>query len=209
MNPGRMQLVLALGIATASAAHAGEGWVSLFDGQTLSGWKASEATDSFEVVDGAIVARGKPRSHLFYIGDGEAFESFELALEVKAGPGSNSGVYFHTRYQERGWPRHGFEAQVNGSHRDPVKTGSLYHVVDVEKSPVPDDEWFRYTIRVEGKRIVIRVNGKTTVDYTEPEGKRPGPRFTSVIDQGTFALQAHDPRSVVYFKNIRVRRLPD
>jgi hypothetical protein len=204
-----MQLALVLMIVAAGAAQPDSGWRTLFDGQTLSGWKASEASDSFEVVDGAIVARGKPRSHLFFLVDDEPYKNFELTLEVKAGPGSNSGVYFHTRYQERGWPKYGFEAQINTSHRDRVKTGSLYHVVDVEQSSVPDDEWFAYTIRVEGKRVVIRVNGETTVDYTEPEGKRAGRRFTALLDRGTFALQAHDPRSIVSFKNIRVRRLPD
>jgi len=180
-------------------------WVSLFDGATLDGWQANEAPESFVVEDGTIVARGAPRSHLFYVGEGAPFRDFELEVEVRTAPRSNSGIYFHTRYQDTGWPREGFEVQINATHSDRSKTGSLYHVVDVRNSPVRDGEWFQYRVQVEGRRVQIQVNDVTTVDYTEPEGKKAGQRFTHRLGEGTFALQAHDPRSVVAFRNLRVR----
>jgi len=188
-----------------------DGWVSLFDGQSLDGWKANENADSWSVYDGAIVAHGKPKSHLFYVGpevENRPLVNFEFKAEVLTRPGSNGGVYFHTRYQDTGWPKYGFEIQVNNTHRDPVKTGSLYHVVNVTTAPANDNEWFELRIIVNGKRVETYVNGTRLVDYTEPDGKQPGKDFTRVLDQGTFALQAHDPKSEVQFRNLRVRRLP-
>jgi len=183
-----------------------EGWESLFDGKTLNGWKASENKNTFSVRDGMIVAAG-PRSHLFYVGpiQNANFKNFELKAEVMTKPGSNSGIYFHTEYQETGWPSKGYEAQVNNTHTDWRKTGSLYAVKDVNESPTKDNEWFTEHIIVRDKRIIIKVNGKTMVDWTEPEDfaleGQPGRKLSS----GTFALQGHDPKSVVYFKNIMVK----
>jgi len=183
-----------------------EGWESLFDGKTLNGWKASENKNSFSVRDGMIVAAG-PRSHLFYAGpiQNANFKNFELKAEVMTKPGSNSGIYFHTEYQETGWPSKGYEAQINNTHTDWRKTGSLYAVKDVNESLAKDNEWFTEHIIVRDKRIIIKVNDKTMVDWTEPEDftleGQPGRKLSS----GTFALQGHDPKSVVYFKNIMVK----
>lgn len=189
-----------------SPAKDDEGFVTLFNGKDLSGWKNNERPESFVVKDGAIVAQGD-RSHLFYVGDDKPFKNFELRLKVMTTPGSNAGVYFHTKYQDQGWPKFGFEAQVNSTHKDPIKTGSIYQVKNITDAPSKDDEWFDYTIRVEGKHITTIVDGKVQADYTEPEDAQPGKDFTRVVDAGTFCLQAHDPKSVVYFKDIRVKRL--
>jgi hypothetical protein len=190
-----------------SSALAADGWVSLFDGKSLDGWKASENKSSIKVEDGAIVVNG-PRSHLFYMGDDKPFENFEFKAKVLTKEKANSGIYFHTKYQETGWPKFGYEAQVNNTHGDPKKTGSLYAVENILKAPAKDNEWFDYYIRVEGKNIVIKINDKTVIDYTEPEGREAGKDFTRVLDKGTFAFQAHDPISEVRFKDIQVRRLP-
>ncbi len=183
------------------------GWVSLFDGQTLDGWKANENVDSWSVEDGLLTAKG-PRSHLFYVGDEEPFVNFELEVVAMTKPNSNSGVYFHTQYQDSGWPKYGFEAQVNQTYKDPQKTGSLYGVAKILEAPANDDEWFTMVVRVEGKHITVTVDGESIVDYTEPEDAVAGEDFTRVVDKGTFALQAHDPESVVQYKSLRVRRLP-
>jgi len=184
------------------------GWISLFDGKTLNGWKASENKDTFSVRDGMIVVDG-PRSHLFYVRPVENadFKNFELKADIMTRPGSNSGIYFHTEYQETGWPDKGYEVQVNNTHSDWRKTGGLYAVQDVREG-VKDNEWFTEHIIVQGKRIIIKVNGQTTVDYVEPEDVNypnfPGRKISS----GTFALQGHDPKSVIYYKNIMVKPLP-
>jgi len=125
-------------------------------------------------------------------------------------PGSNSGIYFHTTYQEGGWPEKGFEVQVNNSHTDWRRTGSLYAVVDVKEQWVKDNVWFTEHITVQGKRVIIKINDRTVVDYTEPENIVPPKGMEGrVISSGTFALQGHDPKSKVYFKNIMVKPLAD
>ena len=187
-------------------------WITLFDGKSLDGWKASEEPGSFAVKDGTIVANvtGKNRSHLFYIAEAKPFKNFEFEGEVKTLPGSNSGIYFHTEFQDSGWPKKGFEAQINNSFpTDPRRTGSLYGVDDVADPPVKDNEWFKYYIKVEGKHIVIKLDDKVVVDYTEPEHPKPYQDRDRKIGEGTIALQSHPDSSQVYFRNLRIRRLPD
>ena len=187
-----------------------DGWISLFDGKSFNGWKVNENKDTFSIRDGMIVVDG-PRSHLFYTGpvNKADFKNFELKAEVMTKPNANSGIYFHTEYQETGWPAKGYEVQVNNSHGDWRKTGSLWAVQDVREG-VKDNEWFTEHIIVKGKHIVIKVNGKTVVDWTEPEGWKPPEGMSGrKVSSGTFALQGHDPKSVIFYKNIRVRPLPE
>jgi type 1 glutamine amidotransferase len=186
-----------------------DGWIELFDG-TLNNWKASENKDTFSARDGMIVVDG-PRSHLFYVGpvNNANFKNFELKVEVMTKSRANSGIYFHTEYQERGWPDKGFEVQVNNTHSDWRKSGGLYAVQDVRESQ-KDNEWFEEHIIVRGKHVVIKVNGKTTVDWTEPEGWTPPRNMAGrKISKGTFALQGHDPKSVIFYRSVKVKPLPD
>lgn len=186
-------------------------WVSLFDGKSLKGWKVGNNAGTFTVQDGAIVANGDV-AHLFYNGDVQQheFKNFEFKAEVMTTPGSNSGIYFHTIYQESGWPKKGYEVQVNNSHTDWRRTGSLYAIEDVKDVLVKDNEWYSEYFMVKGKRVVIKINDKTVVDYTEPDNvQRPADMPGRVLSSGTFALQGHDPKSKVYFKNILVKPLAD
>lgn len=203
---------LALSLSTGLlAAEKSNDWVSLFNGKNLDGWKQSTEGESFTVVDGVIVAKGEPKGHLYYNGSfmNHNFRNFELEVDVKTMPGANAGVYFHTQYQKGGWPEVGFEAQVNATHGDWKKSGGLYNVSDVRRSPVPDNEWWKYNIRVEGRRVVVKINGKVTTDWTQPDDfilkNNPG----RLLGSGTIAFQAHDPKSIVHFKNVRIKPLPD
>ncbi len=191
------------------ARQPGSDWVSLFDGKTFANWKVGDNASTFSIEDGKVVAHG-PVAHLFYVGDVEHhnFRNFEFKADVMTMPGSNSGIYFHTEYQESSWPKKGYEAQVNNSHSDWRRTGSLYGISDVKEVYVKDSEWFTEYIKVEGKRVVIKINDRTVVDYTEPaDVQRPEGDAGRVLSSGTFALQGHDPNSKVYFKNIFVRPL--
>ncbi len=185
------------------------GFVTLFDGKSFNGWKINESPESWKIEDGAIVAHGA-RSHLFYVGDDKPFKNFHFKAEVKTTPGSNGGIYFHTKYQDVDWPRYGFECQVNVTHKDPKKSSSLYAVENVLDPPVKDNEWYTQEIIVEGRKVVLKLNGKVMVEYTEPENPKAfSDKFDRRLGEGTFALQAHDPESVVYFRNLRVKRLKD
>ncbi len=194
--------------ATLPAQDAG--WVSLFDGKTLDGWKVGENAATFSVADGAIVVNG-PRAHLYYVGpvQNHEFKNFEFKADVMTTTGSNSGLYFHTAYQEGGWPSKGYEVQVNNSHTDPKRTAGLYNVQDNMEAPAKDGEWFTMQIVVKGKQITTSVNGKTISNYTEPDAvDRPADMKARVLSSGTFAIQGHDPKSKVLVKNIMVKPLP-
>lgn len=221
----------ALALSPACFAQ-GDGWVSMFNGKDLAGWKSNEEVPGvFTVENGELKVSGG-RAHLFYMGpNGEAsFQSFELKLKAKTTPGSNSGVYFHTQYQATGWPDKGYECQVNSTHKDPKKTGSLYGVINIlallegQKEPeggkhikVPlapskDDEWFDYDIKVEGKHITLKVNGQVTVDFVEPEGWDPAKELKGMpgrkLSAGTIAIQGHDPMSTTFYKDIFIKVIP-
>lgn len=186
-------------------------WISIFDGKSLTNWKASENPATFTVENGSIVVHG-PRAHLFYEGPvmNHQFKNFELKVRVMTTQGSDSGIFIHTAYQENGWPSKGYEVQVNNSHTDWRRTGSLYAVQDVKEVYVKDNEWYTEYIKVQGRKITIKINETTVVDYAEPEDiEKTEGRAEKHLSMGTFALQGHDPNSKVYFKEILVKPLPE
>jgi 3-keto-disaccharide hydrolase len=185
------------------------GFTQLFNGKDWTGWKvANEA--SFKIQDGAIVANGSA-GHAYYDGPfmNHTFRNFELKVDVMTKPNSNGGIFVLTQFQEKGFPSKGFEIQVNNTYaRDPVKSGSLYHVSDVTEAPAKDDEWFTEHIIVKDDTVTIRVNDKQVVQWTQTKEWAADPKNANkVMSAGTIALQAHDPGSTVYYKNIRVKPL--
>ncbi|MDP4252325.1 MAG: DUF1080 domain-containing protein [Bacteroidota bacterium] len=188
----------------------GHGWISLFDGKSLDGWRASDKPGTFSVEDGSIKVAG-PTSHLYYEGPvmNHNFKNFEFKALVMTRPGSNSGIYFHTAYQDKSFPDKGFEVQVNNSHSDWKRTGGLYDIKDTKEVYVKDNEWFTEDILVQGKHVVVKLNNRVVTDWTQPDGFVPPENHPGrIISSGTFALQGHDPKSVVYFKDIMVKPLP-
>ena len=210
-----IRLTFAVLLAGATATFGQSGFIPLFNGKDFTGWKISGNQSTFQIKDGAMVANG-PVAHAFYDGpvNNHDFKNFELMVDVMTLPNSNGGIYFHTEFQERGFPRKGFEVQVNNTFaKDPVKSGSLYHVKEVGeqdiKDIVKDNEYFTEHIIVQGDTVTIRLNGKEVVKWTQPadwNGGREG--SARLLGHGTFALQGHDPNSTVYYKNIRVKPLP-
>ncbi len=209
---------VSLAAAPAPAPDDGTGWIELFDGKSLDGWQPSENKDSWKVIDGQLAAEG-PRSHLFYNGPvrGADFKNFDLDVELMARHECNSGVYFHTRYQETNFPIKGFEVQVNntatgeGTYREHKKTGSLYGVRNVYKQFIGDDQWFRMKVSVRGKNVQIWLDDMQVVNYTEPNPPiiPAGMETQRFLDHGTFALQCHNNGSHARFRSVRVRPLAD
>ncbi len=199
----RTVVIVLVAAACASAAPPGgpDGWRPLFDGRTLAGWRASEHPATFRAAGGEIVVHG-PRAHLFYEGPvmNHEFRDFELTADVLTKPGANSGIFIRTAFQPAGWPSRGYEVQVNNSHTDWRRTGSLYAVQDVREAG-RDGEWFTIHTIVRGRRVRVLVNGRQVVDYTEPADSAT--RLTG----GTIALQGHDPESEVRYRNVMVRPL--
>lgn len=176
-----------------------DGFVQLFNGKDLTGWEVfPSGTGNWKVEDGILIGSG-PASHLFTKRDD--YENFVYRIEAKINDHGNSGQYFRTEFG-KGFPK-GYEAQINSTHKDPVKTGSLYNfgaqggtVKDILVKP---DEWFTQEVTAIGTHIVIKVNGKTTVDLKDEK---------NLHSKGRFALQQHDPGTVVMFRKIEVKELP-
>ena len=178
-------------------------WISLFDGHSFTGWKPAEHPATFTIADGMIAVLGE-RAHLFYEGPvaNHNFKNFEFNIQIMTTPGSNSGIFIHTGYQDEGWPKKGYEIQVNNTHTDWRRTASIYAVKDLKETPAKDNEWFEERIIVQGRKITIKINDKIVNEYTEPA---TGGRLSS----GTIALQGHDPKSKVFYKDIKIRLLAD
>ncbi len=186
-----------------------DGFYSLFDGKTLDGWKANKKSDAWKVEDGKIIVSNGP-SHLFYEGPvkNHDFKNFHLKAIVMTHPHANSGIYFHTKMDEGDWPGQGFEAQVNCTHGDWKKTGSLYDIVNIKDPHHVDEKWFLYDIIVKDNHVELKIDGQTVCDWTQPEGfKPPDGHAGRFLQHGTFALQGHDPGSKTEFKDIRVKPL--
>jgi hypothetical protein len=188
-----MRLLTIVALLALPLVAAEKGWIKMFDGKTLNGWKANERPENWTVVDGAIQGKGE-RSHLFWMK--QECVDCEFKAEVKLNKGGNSGMYFRAEFGE-GWPK-GYEAQVNNSHKDPVRTGSLYNMVKIFEQLVPDDTWWTQHIIVQGNHIIIKVNDKTVVDYIDEK---------NTYTKGYLALQQHDPGSVVMYRNLMFRPL--
>ena len=170
-------------------------WVQLFNGKDLEGWMTHpDDKAKWEVKEGVLVGTGEA-GHLFSKrGD---YENFVYRVEAKINDHGNSGQYFRTKYGPS-FPK-GYEAQINSTHSDPVRTGSLYNFVAVRDMLVKPDEWFTQEVTAVGNHIVIKVNGKTTVDFVDKK---------NTYTKGHFALQQHDPGTVVMFRKIEVKELP-
>ncbi len=185
-----------------------EGKIIAFVGKTKPK-KAKDGTETpgkeitlWQIKDGAIVGGG-PASHLF--SERGDYTDFEYRIEAKINDKGNSGQYIRTEFGP-GFPK-GYEIQINATHGDAVKSGSLYPAngIDrdekhlVRKANHNPDEWFTQEVIAVGPKITIMTNGKTMVDYTIPGDKY----FT----KGHFALQAHDPGSIMSFKKIAVKEI--
>ena len=188
-------LVLAVSCLAADkpAKADSTGWITIFDGKTLNGWKAGDNPESWSVKNGAITGDGE-RSHLFYME--QQCENCEFKADVKLNHGGNSGMYFRAAFGPD-WPK-GYEAQVNNTHSDWKRTGSLYNFANVREQLVPDDTWWNQHIIADGNHIIILVNDKKVVDYVDEK---------NTYTKGYLALQQHNKGSVVEYKNLMMKVL--
>jgi hypothetical protein len=187
-------VALLLASVAAPAKDKGGKWIKMFDGKSLKGWKTADNPESWKAVGGELVGKGL-HSHLFWMV--RECENCEFKAEVLTKPKTNSGMYFRTAFGP-GFPK-GYEAQVDNTHRDPVRTGSLYNFVKIFDQLVKDDVWFTQHIIANGNHIVIKVNDKVVVDYVDEK---------NTFTKGYLALQQHDPSGEVHYRNLMMRVLP-
>ena len=192
-------IVLAAPACGRAQSETGE-WVALFDGKTLQGWESwdrkgkADLAKNWKVEDGAIYGFGEV-AHLF--SERGDYRDFHLRAEIKIADKGNSGMYFRTQ-KGPGYPE-GYEAQVNSTGRDPVKTGSLYNRVLIKEILVPADEWFTYEVIVKGNHFTVILNGKTLYEYVDQANQ---------YKSGHVAFQQHDPGSKVWIRKVEIMETP-
>jgi hypothetical protein len=227
--------MLPFALVPAAADNDTEKWTPLFNGKDLTGWKIhpnpnpgaiqkivtkkqgdkviayygklvgqDKEVPLWRVEDGVLIGSG-PATHLF--SERGDYQNFRYRVEAMINDHGNSGQYFRTQFGP-GFPK-GYEAQINSTHGDPIRGGSLYPSFGPPKEDLPKiiirdrlyqpNEWFTQEVIAVGNHIVIKVNGKTTVDYVDPK---------NTYTKGHFALQGHDPGTVVKFRKVEVIELP-
>ena len=237
--PVALACLLTTGSLIADPTPPEPGFVSLFDGKTLEGWKIGDNAEVFQVRDGMIVmecpATNHNCAHIFYNGDlnNHAFKNFDLRVDLMTFRCANSGIYFHTKYQASGWPNHGIECQVDNSHSDWRRTGSLWGIRNISwgpeappadnkemvtilpQPPVTDNVWYTQEVIYQNGLVTVKLNGKTMFEYQVPQAdvEHKLPTGSTWLPAGTICLQGHPPMqdqiSKVCFKNIRLKVLPD
>jgi hypothetical protein len=191
-----------------------DGFVPLFNGTDLSGWKAYDfKKDQWAAENGMVVCKGPQGG---WLGTTRDYADFELRLEYRLTPGGNSGVYI--RAPEKGHiSRVGMEIQIlDDAHPKYAKldfyqyTGSIYHVVAPTRRPgKAAGEWNAMSIRAKGREVVVRLNGVTIVDadlercLKDPAVAKEHPGLAR--SSGRIGLQSHTDR--VEFRNLRIKEL--
>jgi len=203
----RFVVCIATVLSMSHAAHAVAAeaeWIPLFDGKTLEGWEKVGRPDSvWQVQDGAL--RGSGGASMLVCTKGP-YKNFRYRAEVKINDGGNSGLYFRTKSKPTF--SDGYEAQIDSTHRDPIRTGSLYGFCHVYKQLVKPDAWFTYELEVRDDiwrgrpmtRIKITIDGNELYEYLD---------FALTFKEGHFAFQQHDPGSKVSIRKVEVIPLVD
>jgi len=210
-------LLTAIALCSApSRSSAQQGWVTILDASSFKDWKVAPESPASKVVESAtekrVIAGDSLHDGRWTFTDGVLhgeggvshifsprgdYENFDYKAEIKIKDKGNSGQYFRTAWGN-GFPS-GYEAQVNSTHTDPKRTGSLYNFKNVMEMLVPPDTWFTQEVIADGNHIIIKVNGKTTVDYVDEK---------NTYTKGYLALQQHNKGSVVEYKDLMFKRLP-
>jgi WD40 repeat protein len=198
-----------------SASASADGFVPLFNGKDKTEWRTHPTQPgdwrivkgtNGDVLTGSGTMKLKQGSHLF--SERGDYKDFHLRVQARINNGGNSGVYFRTQFGP-GFPK-GYEAQINSTHGDPIKTGSLYPSFNAKLTKeqrdklivyamlVRPDEWFTLEVIAQGNHIVIKVNDKPTVDFVDE---------SNAYTKGHIALQQHDPQTVCEFRRIEIKEL--
>jgi hypothetical protein len=195
----------------ADAPNPGEeGFQPLFDGRSLEGWQRFGGKgEAWRVEDGMIVSQGHGGG---WLGTNRDYADFQLRLEFRLSPGSNSGVYLRAPADTSHISRTGMEIQVLDEeaprHRNIQpwqRTGAIYHVAAPKPGHLkPTGEWNTLEVLADGPRVRIWLNGEEVVDdrldsHPELEREHPGLKRTS----GRIGLQSHNDR--VEFRNLRIK----
>lgn len=202
----------ALLVTTSLVRAEDDGFVSLFDGKTLTGWQG--AVDGYLVEEGAIVCDPKKGGFLY---TDKEYGDFVLKLEFQLTPGANNGIGIRT--PKGGDPAYvGMELQVLDDSSDKYKNlkeyqyhGSIYGVVAAKRGhQKPVGEWNTQEITVKGKEVKVVLNGETIVDANIQKASTPktidGNKHPGLErEKGFICFCGHGAK--VAFRNIKIKEL--
>ena len=219
-TPALLRAAACLMLANSSVARADDGWLDLFDGESLDGWVQKNGAATYAVEDGAIVGRtteGSPNSFLSTIKD---YGNFELLVDVKVDDRLNSGIQI--RSQTTDGSNHGRvngpQVEIEASGPNGAEAGYVYGEATGRGWLTPeerlqphkhfqDGEWNTYRILANGPRIQTWINDEPIEDLTDEAIFESHPT-------GFISLQVHGIKKgtgpyQVAWRNIKLRRLPE
>lgn len=212
--------IAVVSIAFCFSSTFADDWTSLFDGNSLDGWKPSRDNTQFAIADGVILATSSNQTGFLHTI--ERYGDFELKLEVKLHDTDlNSGVQIRTaltRTNDAGKVRpsiHGPQVDIGKS---PGRSGHLFNQGNgawitpkedlLRNEQMINGKWNKLRVLAVGPRIQTWINGKQVADVTNDA-------VYATYPAGVIALQVHGVRKSpekarhVAFRSIRIRKLQD
>lgn len=216
MNRNLLLAVVALvGLSAfgAAAVAADDGWVSLFDGKTLKGWRQINGLAKYEAKDGTIVGTSVPNSPNSFLCTKKTYGDFELEFDVRCDARLNSGCQIRSESKPdyQNGRVHGYQVEIavdgySGAIYDEARRGVF---LNERKEPTPEqkallkkDAWNHYRVICQGDHIQAWVNG---VQVTDLHDKMTARGFIGLQVHGVGALT--DPLKVEW-RSLRLRKLP-
>jgi len=199
-------LLAAVGTALA-AEETEEGFVPLFNGKDLSGWEGDKKL--WIVEDGMLIGRSPGIRHNDFLATTKEYGDFVLRFQIRLKPNNaNSGVQFRSKRVPNSHEVSGYQADVGGAWwgklYDEARRGKVLAGPKPEtiKKALKPDDWNDYEVKAVGPHVWLKINGTTTVDYTEPEPAE------KIARSGIIAVQIHGGGPLeVRFRNIRIQEL--
>jgi len=181
--------ILPAGLTEAEIA---DGWIALFDGETLFGWKETKKDRAnWKVVDKTIVADTGKVSILRTTTE---FDDYELKVDFLTTEKTNSGVFLHMRYKPGDVATDCYELNIANDSSNPFPTGSFVkrNKVDVD---FQNEQWQTFHVTVQGDHVTVKLDGKTVNEYVDTTG----------LKRGYIGLQFN--KGPIKFRNVVVRPL--
>jgi hypothetical protein len=175
---------------TLSSEELAEGWILLFDGETLFGWRPTTEAN-WEVHDGAIsVSEGDPG----LLCTTSQFGNYQLQVDFRSAAGTNSGVFLRTSPKPEDVTAKCYELNIADTGTNPYPTGSF---VQRQKAEGVSDstDWQTFEVTTDGADFLVKLDGELVLEYTDPKP----------LGRGFIGLQLNSGK--VEFRNIKLKPL--
>ena len=183
------------GQTTANPKENQAGWITLFDGRSLSGWTPEQGA-RWRVAAGVLIGDSGQDG---WLRSSRQFGNFLLRIEYRDSPKGNSGVFLRatkeSNLSDPSNPAGGYELQINNED-EKWATGSIENFIQrlVPVNPAPN-QWHSYDVEVRGDRLVATLDGTKVLDGRDSKFK-----------VGYIGLQHHKDNKIE-FRNIKVKPL--